>query len=836
MSDIRDPEEIELPEPPDDGVEPTEDGGALIPIGDAPAADDDGDHFANLAAGNLFTAAELAALGNELYELVDKDKQARQKRDKQYEEGLKRTGFGDDAPGGAQFNGASRVVHPLIGEAGVDYQARVMKEMWPPDGPVKDKIIGDQTAKKVERARRKTKWLNWQMTEQMKGCRSDFEQGFGQEPYGGAFYMQAVWDQQLKRPVQKVIFVDELILPYGASDYLSAQRRTYLERITDVTFKQRVASGMYVDIDEGEGTPSEPDALPQTTRTQDANEKIIGEQSSAYNEDGLRIVYMIFLQRDIEDEGEVRPYIVYVDEYTKEVLGIYRNWEPDDDTFAEIEHIVEFPFIPWRDGYIGLPQLIGGLSAAATGALRALMDSALLQVVPTLLKLKAPGTRGGQSIQLEPTEMKEVEGSLGTDDIRKTMMAIPFNPPSPVLFQLLGFLVDAGRGVVRTTLDEVADTNKDVPVGTMLVRQEEGMKVFSAIFGRQHAAMARFLRILHRLNKKHLTRDMVMEAVGEPMVMPEDFDSPDDIVPVSDPHIFSEAQRFAQMQAILQLAQLFPEVYNRRKVNERALDMMRVPAPEELLAKMPAPVRMNAINENLAATMGQPVVAFPDQEHLAHLQAHLDYMASPMFGMSQLFAPTVLPTLLTHVRDHLALWYVSFVVETVEQQTGVDVGEIMGKDEENNRKLDVLLAIVSTQVIAMAPEVLARIPPVIEQAMKVVQSLMPPMPQDPTAAAAQASMAETQRKKVADADKKEIEGAKIEKTAEEKAQERATKLADTQIREQAAAARNAEDNQTKILTNTEDNETALTIATMDNLVGNRSEVSTGTGTGSGPNP
>lgn len=822
MSDVL----VDIEDEPDEGVEYADDGAALVEVGPRRNEQDDTAHFADLSS--KFSATELTALGAELCELAERDKQAREKRDKQYEEGIRRTGFGDDAPGGAQFQGASKVVHPLIGEAGIDFQARTIKELMPPDGPAKDKIVGDVTQKKAERAKRKVKWLNWQMTEQMKGFRSDLEQGLGQAWFGGAFYLQGSWSEQLKRPVQRVFFADEVWLPYAASDYLSAERRTFLDPITDLTFRARVRSGMYRDIDNIDANV--PEAPPEPTRTEQANDKVEGKEQTGYNEDGMRITYRMEIMRGLENEDEPRPYIVYLDESTKQVLSIYRNWEPDDPTFAEIEHVVEFPFIPWRGANpIGATQLIGGLSGAATGALRALLDSALMQTLPVLLKRKGVGSRGGQSLTLEPQQIQEIEGSMGGDDIRKDLMALPFNPPSPVLLQLLGFLVEAGKGVVRTTLDESGDMNKDVPVGTMLVRQEEGMKVFSAIFGRLHASMARWLRVLHRINKQHLTIEMVMNAVGEPMVMPEDFDSPDDVVPVSDPHIFSEAQRFAQIQSVLQLAQLFPLVYDQREVNIVALEAMRFPDPQRLLARVPTPQRMNAVNENMAVSMGRPLAAFPDQEHLAHLQAHLDYMQSPMFGMSRLFAPNVLPGMLTHIRDHLAMWYVAEVVDIVEEQTGANVKEIMGKDSDSNQRLDILLAIVSSQVLQTAPEVLKRTPPVIERAMALAQELMPQMPQDPAAAKAQADMAETKRKQAADRDKKQIEGAKIEKTAEEKAADRQAKLAAETLKQQSEDARTAAELEVKRVLNAEDNETALTIATMDNLVGNRSEVSTGTG-------
>ena len=261
---------------------------------------------------------------------------------------------------------------------------------------------------------------------------------------------------------------------------------------------------------------------------------------------------------------EPAPYIITIDKLSRKVLSVYRNWDELDESKEELQWFVEFPFVPWRGAYpIGLPHMIGGISAAATGALRALLDSAHISNSQTMLKLKG-GTRGGQTLEIQPTQVLEIEGGLNVDDVRKLAMPLPYNPPSAVLLQLLGVLVDAGKGVVRTTLEDLADSNSNTPVGTTLARIEQGMTVFSAIHGRLHDAMGRMLRILHRLNGMYLDDENIEAELGEELATRADFDGPMDVVPVSDPNIFSEAQRYAQVQAVAQRAAALPQLYNLR--------------------------------------------------------------------------------------------------------------------------------------------------------------------------------------------------------------------------------------------------------------------------------
>jgi len=835
-------EMVEIDDEEISDVEDTEDGGAIVRLGEE-ATDADSEFYANLAES--MPDSELNALSSRFLDLISKDKEARKKRDEQYEEGIRRTGLGDDAPGGAQFQGASKVVHPMMTEACIDFASRAIRELLPPQGPVKDLIEGEVTLKKLQKAKRKTRMMNWQLTVQSKEFRSEMEQMLTQAPLGGAQYLKMSWDDARNRPGFLFVAIDDMYLPFAATNFNSAQRKTHVQYLTQLDYEERVKSGMYRDV---ELTP--PGLEPERSAADIANDKIEGRSDTSYNEDGLRTVFEIHAVADVEGDGNA-PYILTVDKPSGKVLSIYRNWDENDESREPLAWFVEFPFIPWRGAYpIGLPHMIGGLSAAATGALRALMDSAHIQNVPTMLKLKG-GTRGGQTLNIQPTQVEEIEGGINIDDVRKIAMPIPFNPPSPTLFQLLGFVVDAGKGVVRTSMDNLADQNPNAPVGTTLALIQEGMTVFSAIHGRLHDAMARVLDILHRLNGMHLDDDDTEREVGEELATRADFQGPMDVVPVSDPAIFSEAQRFAQVQAVSARAAAMPQLYNQRKVEERLLETLRVPNYKELLTPPLEPKQQNAVNENVTATMGKPVVAFPEQDHIAHLKTHLAYMTSPALGGSQLIAPQYLPVIMQHLKEHVALWYASTVLELAEETSGIDISEDMKtlKDHASRRAFDRMLAEASQSVVGEAGDIFASLPPIIAKAMETMQQFAPQPPQDPrTAIEGQKLQAQTQR----DQAQMQIEGQKMQAQMQLEGQKMQAQAAQDQVEQQLQAqklqieqqleqmrqdredARKAAELNARMTMNQQDNQTAMQLAQAEIMSGERIAVSTGTGIN--PNP
>lgn len=731
----------------DSDILETEDGGAVVTLEDMEEMAEAEEHFSNLA--DQLDSSVVTETGHTLLDLIEDDIKSREERDKLYAEGIRRTGLGDDAPGGADFKGASKVVHPMLTEVCVDFSARVMKELFPAAGPVKQHIPGTVTKDKVEKSKRKASFMNWQLTKQIKEFRSELEQTLTQVPLGGAAYLKAFYDERRRRPSVEFIPIDDVIYPCAASSFNSAERKTHRRKITELKYKRMVESGVYRDVELI--SPEQP----EETAAEKASNKIEGKEVDAQNNDGIRTIYECSCFLDIESEGQFDPYLVTIDLTTRQVLAIYRNWDNEDEDREELQHIVEFPFVPWRGAApIGITHMIGSISGAATGALRALLDAAHINNVQSGFKLKG-AVKGGQTLNPKPTEFKEIEGSVNTDDIRKLIMPTPFNPPSPVLMELLGFLVEQGKGVIRTTFEDLPNQRTDAPVGTTLALIEQGLTVFSAIHSRLHNAMGQVLEIIHRINGKHFDPQNIKEDLGEMLAKPSDFRGPMDVIPVSDPNIFSEVQRQAQIALIAQRAAFLPQLYNLNRVEKLILEYAKIPAPEELLNPVPEPVRDNAVNENVKAGMGQPLVAFPEQDHEAHIATHLAFMMHPLFGQNPSIVNGLMPAMVSHIRDHILLWYVATVVETSSQLAGQDFTELMDKDEVVSKEVDRTLALASSHVLGLSGQnqTLMQLPQIMQQAMQFVQQNQQPMPMDPTVVAKQ----EVDRKAAADQAKAHIE-------------------------------------------------------------------------------
>ena len=755
-------------------IEELEDGSAIVRLDDLKTPEETPDFYANMA--EELDSWDMSELAMKYLDLIKKDKQAREERDKQYEEGLRRTGLGHDAPGGASFMGASRVVHPIMAESCIDFSARAIKELFPPDGPVKTKITGDVTDEKVAKAERKRDFMNWQITEQIEEYRDEQEQTLTQTPLGGSQYMKLWRDDQKKRPCIEFLPIDNVYLPFAAGNFYTASRVTEVNDITQEEFEVRVGSGIYRDISIYRASQE-----PEQTKPEKANDKIEGKKSQDENIDGVRRVFHIYtwieLDGDNFSKGERAPYILMVDETTSEVVGLYRNWENGDASMSKLDWIVEFKFIPWRGAYaIGLPHLIGGISAALTGSLRALLDSAHINTNPTMLKLKG-GKVSGQSIIVEPTQVTEIEAAPGIDDIRKVAMPMPFNQPSPVLFQLLGWLTGAAKGVVTTAEEKIADVTSNSPVGTTQALIEQGAAVFSSIHARLHSSQARVFKILARLNRWYLDEDD-LEMAHEYGVTSADFEKNDDIVPVSDPHIFAETQRYAQVQALAARAQARPDLYNGLAVEKRILKQLKIPDVNEVLPDPAEVKQMNPALENVAMSLGKPVGAFPGQDHLAHIQVHLDYAKDPMYGSNPIIAPVYIPAMLEHLKQHLTLAY----LDTMDNYTSQALGRPFNilKEEPVMREAQQLLAASSQHFAMDSPQMFGGIAPVVQQMMGIMQQLrqmQTQIPQDPAVQAlVQTQMAETQRKAAYDQADLTMKGQKMQQDGALKEKELQTKV------------------------------------------------------------
>jgi len=751
-------EEAEMEELPD---------GSVILEMDSAGPMESEDFYQNLSESGDIDDLELSTIAMRYLDLIDRDKKNREKRDEQYEEGIRRTGMGNDAPGGAQFQGASKVVHPIMAEACVDFASRAIKEMFPPDGPTRTKIIGEINKEKVEIAERKRDFMNWQLTEQIEEFRDEQEQLMTQLPLGGSQYLKLWYDEKKRRPCAEFVPIDNILLPFSAANFYTAQRVTEIQDITQFEFDSRIRSGLYKDITYIKATEA-----PTETKPEKANNKVEGI-SPGENDDGVRRVYHIYTYLSLEDDkyskGEPAPYVLMIDEFDNEVVGLYRNWEEADDTMAKLDWVVEFKFIPWRGAYaIGLPHLIGGLAAALTGALRALLDTAHVNNSLTAIRLKGSKV-SGQSQNVEITQVTEIEAAPGVDDIRKIAMPLPFNPPSPVLFELLGWLNSAAKGVVTTAEEKIADINANTPVGTTQALIEQGAAVFSSIHARLHDSQGRVLKILSRINRWYLDDMRRGEIVEDLDIKREDFSRVTDVIPVSDPHIFSETQRMAQTQAVMAIMDKNPDLFNRKVVIERFLKQIKVPGVNELMIDMPAPMKIDAANENVAMTIGQSAFAYPEQDHLAHIQTHLDFAKDPSLGSNPLIAPTFVPKVMEHTKQHIALWYLSRMNGYVEKSLGekMDDYELLG----NPKGVDKLFAVASQHVGMDSEQTLKGILPVIQQMQQLAQQYKPQPPMDAGAKVLlDTSMAETQRRAKRDEAELSLQAKKDASQAEERMQ------------------------------------------------------------------
>ena len=692
------------------------------------------DHFDNLA--EVMDETDLDEICADLLEQIDEDKESRSQRDQQYEQGLNRTGMGNSIPGGASFPGASRAVHPMLLEASIDFGGAMMSEMLPPQGPCRTQVQGDENDAKDTKAKNCARWINYQFTEIMPAAYHEFDIGFTQCPLGGGFYTKTYVDE-IGNPAISFIPIDHVYRPYSDGDFYNQPRITHNQTVDRWTYRQNVESKLWRDVvayDVKGGN------IPEETQSDEAANRITGKEQPTRNLDAYRTVYETSTLLQLPGDQKLMPYLVTLDKEAREVLAIYRNWRQNDETLARCIFLIEWPFWPWRGGYpVGLTHMIGSLSGAATGSLRALLDSAMLNTSQTGMRLKGGSGAGGQNMTPRVTEIAEVQGSLAQDDIRKTFMPIQFNPPSPTLLQLLSFLVDAGRGVVRSTYDEMDKFGANTPVGTTQMFLEQGLRNLGAVHRRMHRSMRLLLKGLWQINADTLTDATVIDAQGELTVSAKDFQGPMNVIPVSDPKLWSDMQRKALAQTVVTRASdpTNQGLYNKRATESYFLKQMGADNPDQFLVANPQPARTNAVAENVSACQGQPLKAFPGQDHEAHITVHVAFLKSPVFGQNVSLAAKFIPSMIDHLGEHLALWYADAMLEAathaLRQITGnrfITLESFMGEGTEVG--LDRLMAELDDEVLQLAEEQLKDVPAVVAEARQLLKTLAPPQPMDPS--------------------------------------------------------------------------------------------------------
>lgn len=789
--------------------------------------------------------------------LIEKDKKARQKHDEQCKKALESTGLSGDAV--PAFEGGSTLVHPILAKTSVDFASHAIKEIFPAEGPVRTSILGKTTRKKLEKAERKRRHMNWQLTREISEYRNNLEQMLPMVALCGSQYIRMYWWEKGKRPRSEFISSDKIYLPYTVGSFYSTQRLTYEETISDMEYDMRVMSGMYdgiTDEIEVEGENGDIGGVPDmgdTSMTERQMRKIEGKNPEDEDGEETRIVYNVYCYMKLPEDKRVKkdvgyaPYIMSINKATEQMVALYRNWEFDDTTYQAMDWIIEWPMIPWGHSVytIGAGHLVGQLARGASGALRCLLDSGLASTAPTALKTKSMGL-SGQSKPIKIGSINEINSNAGLDDIRKSITPLPFNPPSNVLFELLGFLVESASDIARSTVDSIADQTSNTPVGTQLSRIEQGMVVFSAIHARLHDAQRRTLEVLHRINRMYLpdgepepNEQKAAAEENEPLAYRSDYLGEMDICPVSDPNIFSEQQRFSQNQAIYQLAKENPGLYDMKAVNKRLLGAMKIQGIEEIMPDPTAPHDENPAAENIKMAMGQPSIPLPTQDHLAHLQVHLDFLQSPTYGQNPAILPTMSGPMLEHLKQHLVFNYGEMMQERLKEAVSPDftgdMNELIGEDGATMNELSKAIAALSPIVTEQSGKLFEKAIPVIQQLQKFVDSNKPPPPMDPAQAMIKAEemRGQTKEKEIQakvgieqqkEASKKSAldqKGTTEQQKLAQKASTEEEKLAHQEMSDHIDASLKEDQIEADLLKNQEDNRTALDIAGMRVETGKR---------------
>ena len=627
-------------------VELLEDGGAEINTDpDAPIDLSQVPHDANLA--EYIEENELSRFASDLLAEFESDRDSRKDWEDTYIKGLDMLGFKYENRT-QPFEGASGVVHPLLAESVTQFQAQAYKELLPPSGPVRTQVVGLPSPEVEDQAKRVQEFMNYQITEIMQEYDPDMDQLLFYLPLCGSAFKKVYYDGLMKRACSKFVAGEDLVINYMATDLESADRVTHIIKTSGNDVRKQQLQGFYRDIELATGEVESNDIV-------DKVDELHGSEKNYASGDEEHIILEMHINADVpgfEDETGVKlPYIVSIDQYSQEILSIKRNYKEGDPNFMKNRYFVHYKFLPGLGFYgFGLIHMLGGLSRTATSALRQLIDAGTLANLPAGFKARGMRIRDHDE-PLQPGEFRDVD--VTGQSIKESLMMLPYKEPSGVLFQLLGYAVDAGKSFAAIADMKMGEGNEQNPVGTTLALIERGTKVMSAIHKRLHYAQKMEFKLLAKVFQIYLPPQYPYMVVGgNQMIKQTDFDDRVDVIPVSDPNIFSMAQRVTLAQQQLQLAQSNPQLHNLREAYRRMYDAMGVDNVEAILkpdAEMPEP--MSPSMENAGAMSGQKPKSFPMQDHMAHMEAHAEFMFTRMVQIN----PQLYAMLQAHVCEHIAL-------------------------------------------------------------------------------------------------------------------------------------------------------------------------------------
>jgi len=549
------------------------------------------------------------------------------------------------------FRGAASVSHPLLAEAVTQFQAGAYKELLPAGGPVKTSIIGQATPDVEEQAERVKEFMNYELMFRMKEYDPEMDQLLFHLPLAGSAFKKIYYDGNMARPCAKFIPSEDLVVNYGASELEDAERITHVLKISPNDLKRQMLSGFYRDIDIDESDEMYSDY----SDIQEKYDELEGVKKSEYSGQYQLLEMHVDLDlegfenigQDGEPTGLKLPYVVTLEQGNGKILSIYRNYLQNDPMFMRQKYFVHYKFLPGLGFYgFGLVHMLGGLTRTATASLRALLDAGTLSNLPAGFKSRGLRVRDDEE-PLMPGEFRDVDAPGG--DLRNALLPLPYKGPDATLFQLLGFVVDAGRRFAAIADMKVGDGSQANPVGTTMALLEQGSKVMSAIHKRCHYAQKEEFQLLAKLFATTLPPEYPYNvAGGDRMIKQQDFDDRVDVLPVSDPNIFSMSQRIMLAQTQLQLAQAAPDVHNLYEAYRRMYMALGVQDIESLLPPPSGPQPMDPGVENAQSLMMGGLTVFPDQDHLAHIEAHRAFMSSYLVRNN----PQVATILQAHVVEH----------------------------------------------------------------------------------------------------------------------------------------------------------------------------------------
>jgi hypothetical protein len=640
--------------------------------------------------------SQLAQLAGDLVGDFEEDVNSRKDWIQTYVDGLELLGMKiEDRT--EPWPGACGVYHPLLAEAVVKFQAETMMETFPAQGPVRTKVIGRETPAKRDASQRVQEDMNYQLTDVMVEYRPEHERMLWGLGLAGNAFKKVYYDPALGRQVAMYVTADDVVVPYGASSLETAERVTHVMRKTPNELKRLQASGFYCDVDIGE-----------PTNTLDEVEKAIAEKLGfrAETDDRYKLLEMhvdLVIEddkyREESDDGVALPYVVTIDKASMTILSIRRNWDPEDDKKLKRNHFVHYSYVPGFGFYaFGLIHLIGAFAKSGTSIIRQLVDAGTLSNLPGGFKTKGLRVKGDDT-PISPAEWRDVDVASGT--MRDNIMPLPYKEPSGVLFQLLGTIVEEGRKFAGAADMKISDMSGQAPVGTTLAILERTLKMMSAVQARVHYAMRQEFKLLKGIIRDYTPDSYPYEPEeGSRKAKKSDYDTVE-VIPVSDPNAATMAQKIVQYQAVIQLAQMAPQIYDLPYLHRQMLEVLGIKNAQKLVPLVDDEDRKprDPISENMDVINGKPVKAFIYQDHQAHLAVHMAAMQDPkiqqMLGQNP-NAQTMMAAMQAHIAEHLAFEY----RKQVEEQAGVPLPPPDSEmDEDTELAVSRLAAIASQQLL-----------------------------------------------------------------------------------------------------------------------------------------